>query len=245
MPLLTNNSDIQLRVYMDSASNQINQSTLTGTGVSTINSCNVICKITRLDQITAQNTLATLSKSPFHHLFHDLRFGQFNILNSTASTALSAQIVLTPIVGKIAMLYFFLRPVDKVTGLNQLKFTPITSYSILDSTSTNIVGGQDILNSVHLNYLSLFNCQSSYVQEIASGITDNSANVYCYSFSSDPIECIKTGQLLGSRQFTGNESLKINFTSGSGITSNYTLTVYAYCESAIEQGTGYIKKLSL
>ena len=245
MSLMTNNSDVQLRIYMDSASNQINQSTLTGTPVSTINSCNAICKITRLDQATAQNTLSSLSKSPFHSLFHDLRFGQFNILNSAGSTALSAQVVLTPIVGKIAMLWFFLRPVDKVSKNDQLKFTPITSYSILDSTSTNIVGGQDILNSVHLNYLSLFNCQSSYCQETALGVTDNSANVYCYSFSSDPIEAIKTGQLLSSRQFTGNESIKVNFTSGASITSNYTLTVYALCESAIEQGLGYVKKMSL
>jgi hypothetical protein len=244
MPLMTNNSDIQLRVYMDSAANQINQSTLTGTAVSTINSVNVICKITRLDQSTAQNTLATLSKTPIHHLFHDLRFGQFNVLNSAASTALSTQIVLTPIVGKVAMLFFVVRPVGGVSQLGQLKFTPITSFSLLDSTSTNIVGGQDILSGLALGYLNKFWCQSSYSQETSIGLTNNDANVYCWSFSADPVQAFKTGQLLGSKQFGGSEQLKINFNSGS-VTSNFTVSVFAMCESAVEQGMSYIKKLSL
>ena len=244
MPLMTNNSDIQLRVYMDTLANQVNQSTLTGTAVSTINSVNVICKVTRMDQATSQNTLATLSKTPIHHLFHDLRFGQFNILNSAASTALSTQIVLTPIVGKVAMLFFVVRPVGSVTQLGQLKFTPVTSFSLLDSTSTNIVGGQDILSGLALNYLNKFWCQSSYSQETSIGLTDNNANVYCWSFSADPVQAFNTGQLLGSKQFTGAEQLKINFNSGS-VTSNFTVSVFAMCESAVEQGMSYIKKLSL
>lgn len=243
MNLLSNSSDLQLRIYMDTASNQINQSTLTGTPVSTINSCNVICKITRLDQATVQNTVSMFSKGPVHHLFHDLRFGQFTVLNSASSTALSTQIVLTPIVGKIAVLYFIVRPVGGVSGTSQLKFTPITSFSLLDSTSTNIVGGQDIQSSLALDYLNLYWCQSSYSQETSIGLTDNSANVYCWSFSSDPIRALTTGQLLGSKQFTGAEQLKLNFTSA--VSTNYTVSVYALCESAIEQGMSYIKKISL
>ena len=244
MPLLSNSSDVQLRIYMDTAVNQINQSTLTGTPVSTINSCNVICKITRMDQATATNTLATVSKTPIHHLYHDLRYGAFTVLNSAASTSLTSQIVLTPIVGKVAMLWFVVRPTASVSQAGQLKFTPITSFSLLDGGGSNIVGGQDIQSSLALHYLNLYWCQSSYTQETALGLTDNGANVYCWAFSSDPIRALSTGQLLGSKQFGGSEQLKIAFNSGTQ-TGNFSISVYALCESAIEQSAGYIKKLSL
>ena len=244
IPLYTNASDIQLRIYMDSLTNQVNLGTGTGTAAASINSCNVIVKVSRMDQSTAANQVAMLQKSPFHYLFHDLRFGQFTVLNSSASTNLSTNIVMTPIVGRVALLYFVVRPTAAVTGNAQLQFTPITNFAILNNSSTNIVGGQVIPSSLALTYLNAFWSKSSYCTETALGTIDNKSNVYCWSFSSDPIRAIATGSLLGSYPFTGNEQLQLNFNSGT-VTSNFTVSVFALTESSIEQGYGYVKKLSL
>jgi hypothetical protein len=205
IPLYTNSHDIQLRVYMDTLANQVNIGAGSGTAVATINSCNVIAKVSRFDTTTAATQVEMLQKSPFNYLFHDLRFGQFTVLNSAASTNLSTQIVLTPIVGKVAVLFFVIRPTASVTGNAQLQFTSITNFAILNNSSTNIVGGQLIQSSLALDYLNSFWSKSSYSTETALGTTDNKAAVYCWPFSSDPIRAISTGSLLGSYPFTGNE----------------------------------------
>jgi hypothetical protein len=141
-------------------------------------------------------------------------------------------------------LYFVVRPTASVTGNAQLQFTPITNFALLNNSSTNIVGGQLIQSSLSLDYLNSFWSKSSYTTETALGTTDNKANVYCWSFSSDPIRAISSGSLLGSYSFTGNEQLQLNFSSGT-VTGNFTVSIFALTESSIEQGLGYVKKLSL
>jgi len=185
-----------------------------------------------------------LQKQPFHYLFHDLRFGQFTVLNSASSTNLSTQIVLTPIVGKVAVLFFVVRPTASLTGNAQTQFTAITNFAILNNSSTNIVGGQLIQSSLAIDYLNSYWFKSSYATETALGTSDNKANVYCWSFSSDPLRALSTGQLLGSYNFTGNEQLQLNFSSGTQ-TGNFTVSVFALTESSVEQGYGYVKKISL
>jgi hypothetical protein len=72
---------------------------------------------------------------------------------------------------------------------------------------------------------------------------NNSANVYCWSFSSDPVSAITYGRALSSRQFIGNEQLQLTFTSA--LAANVQVDVYALTESILEQGSGYVKKISL
>jgi len=55
IPLYTNSHDIQLCVYMDTLAYQVNIGAGTGTAVASINSCNVIAKITRMDSLTVSN----------------------------------------------------------------------------------------------------------------------------------------------------------------------------------------------
>ena len=100
-----------------------------------------------------------------------------------------------------------------------------------------------IPSALALNYLNLFWSASSYSQETALGITDNKANVYCWSFSSSPVEALNKGVLLGNHKFSGAEQLQINFTGP--LTDNVNVDVYALTESMIEMTYNNVKKISL
>ena len=217
-PLLNDTHNIQLRIYCDNLSNIAcmgagfqGTSLLTSPSGAALGSLNAICKITRMDQTTANNKIMILNKQPSHFFFHDLRIGTYNVASSNVKT----QIVLTSITGKVALLFFVVRNNDSTAGYvysgeNLFQFVKIKDFSILNASSTNIVGGQQIPDSLALQYLNLYWSQSSYPNETALGITDNKANVYCWSFSSDPVEAIASGRLLSSHQFSGQEQLLIN-----------------------------------
>ena len=102
------------------------------------------------------------------------------------------------------------------------------------------------MNRKHLENWSL----STYCEEVASGSNlsgytmNNNANVYCWSFSSDPVHSITHGAAVGSHRFSGNEQLSIQFgpeTQGS----NYTLDVYAFAETILECSMTTIKIVSI
>jgi hypothetical protein len=185
-----------------------------------------------------------MQSQPEHQLYHDLRYGIFNI-NSGVS---NSQIVLSSIVGKVAFIFFTCKFVNALTGDGAFTYNKITNFSILDSTSTNITSGQPISDALSLNYLSQFWTNSSYLSETATGsnqngvIVNNGANVYAWSFSSDPMTALNKGKLLSSRQFFGNEQLQITW--GSSLGTNVQVEVYAMTESILEQGVMTVKKLS-
>jgi hypothetical protein len=230
---------------MDSLSNIVAVSGGTGTAAASINYCNLIAKISRLDLNTASQQLALMNRTPQHNIFHDLRYGTFTVASGVSSTT----VVLTPIVGKVAFIFFTVRPSASMTMDSAYQFTAITNFSILDSTSTNCVGGQPITHQVATQYLAANWFRSSYTSENAIGsnlagtVIDNGANVYAWSFSSDPANSITYGRALSSRQFIGNEQLQISF--ASTLAANYTIDVYALTESILEQGAGYVKKIAL
>ena len=206
--------------------------------VTTLNFCYAICKISRLPTAISTQQLLSIQKAPMHKFFHDLRFGLFSIQSGVTSTS----IVLTPIVGKVAMLWFVVRNVTGLIGSNYWNFQAIKDFALLSRSSTNIVGGQAIPSTIALQYLNLYWCRSSYTTETSLGITDNNANVYCWSFSADPLEALSSGKLLGSKQFTGAEQLQITFTAS--LTENVQVDLYAMTESILEIGSNYVKKLS-
>ena len=135
-----------------------------------------------------------------------------------------------------------------LAGDGAFTYNKITNFSILDATSTNVTSGQPISDALSLNYLSQYWSNSSYLSETATGsnsqgtIVNNGANVYCWSFSSDPMSSLNSGKLLSSRAFQGNEQLQITWTSS--LATNVQVEVYAMCESILEQGSMTIKKLS-
>ena len=245
LPILTDAHNLQIRVYMDSVANIVNQSTLTGTPSASINNANVIVKLMKLPQEIAANRLALMAKSPEHNIFHNIRYSPFNVNSGVASTS----IVLTPFIGNIVALFFVVRTSSAITKSDAHTFTAISNFAILDSTSANAVGGQPIPSQLALQYLNSFNSRSSYTSETALGsniagtVVNNGANVYCWSFSSNLPEALANGLLLGHRKFLGNEQLQLTFTGS--LAANVQVDVFAFCQSVIEQGAGYVKVMAL
>jgi hypothetical protein len=241
--LLSDSHSVQLRVYFDTVAN-LYAGGGTGTPLMTMNFANLICKTTRLTPDVAQNKLANMQSQPEHQLYHDLRYGIFNI-NAGVSTS---QIVLSSIVGKVAFFFFTAKFVNALTGDGAFTYNKITNFSILDSTSQNITSGQPITDAISLNYLASYWTNSSYLSETSSGsningtIVNNGANVYCWSFSSNPMNALTEGRLLSSRQFYGNEQLQITWTGS--LASNVQVECYAMTESIFEQGVMTVKKIS-
>lgn len=246
LPILSDAHQLQIRCYTDSYVNVVEKSTGTGTPTGgTINFVNAIAKITKLPSEIAQNRLALMGKSPEHNIFHNVRYSPFNV-NSGVS---SSTIVLTPFVGNIVSLFFVVRPTASLTGDNCFKFTKIKDFAILDSSSANCVGGQALVSPLCLQYLNNYYSKSSYTSETDIGsnlkgdAVDNKANVYCWSFSANPVQALEKGLLLGNRRFMGNEQLQISFTGS--LAAAVQVDVFAYCQSAIEQGSSFVKVYAL
>ena len=245
LPNLSDGHNLQVRCYMDTLANIVSQSTLTGTPTATINYANIIVKEMKLPADIAAARLNAMIKKPEHNLFHNLRYSPFAISSGVSQTT----IVLTPFVGNVVGLFFVVRPTASLTKNDIYQFTAITNYAILDSTSSNCVGGQPIPSALALNYLNLFYSRSSYTAETAAGanlagtVADNKANVYAWSFSSNLPEALQNGLLLGHRKFLGNEQLQITF--AASLSAAVQVDVWAYCQSVIEQGANYVKVMAL
>lgn len=235
--LLSDQHNVQLRIYMDTLANVF--TVTSGTLVSApILSCSAICKVSRLDATSAASILQDMTLSPHHSIIHDTRYGTFTV----PTGSLSSTIVLTPIVGNVTALLFTVR--SATTGAGAWNYTQLASFAILDATSTNIVGGQALPASLCANILNRDWCKSSYNTETSFySAANNAANFYMWSFSADPVAALSNGQALTSRKLTGSEQLILNFQSALG--SAVTVDVYAYVESIVEQGPSHVKKMSL
>ena len=244
IPILSDAHNLQIRVYMDQLANVVNMSTLGGTVTSTI-TANIICKVLKLPAEVASNRLAAMIKKPEQSIYHNLRYSPFAVSSGVSSTT----IVLTPFVGNVAAIFFVIRNADKITKNDAYQFTAISNFALLDSTSSNCVGGQSINSVLALNYLNQFYCRSSYTSEtslganIAGTVTDNKANVYGWSFSSNICETLENGLLLGHRKFLGNEQLQLTYTGS--LAANIQVDVWAFCQSVFEQGGSYVKVMAL
>ena len=238
LAILTSRDEIQLRIYIDQLANMVNVSTLTGTAAATINFVNAVCRITRLDSNTANQRAMQISKSPEHTFFHDLRYGTFTALSGVSQSTM----VLTPLVGKVSVLFFVVR--GSTANSNQFNFyNGVKDWALLNSSSTNIVGGQQIPSAYALQVLNKYWCQSSYPTETGLGLTNNNAYVYCWSFSHEPIKTMTQGKMYGSYHFQGNEQLLINWSSA--LSANYQVDVYAFTESILQVDSISVKKISL
>ena len=234
--LLTESHNIQLRVYMDTLQNSFYVSSGTLTSCN-INSVNAYCRVTRLDSDAHQTHLASQHQDPHHHIMHDLHYGTFTV----PSGNLSSTIVLSPIVGNVTTLIFTIRA-NSVTNQAWV-YSQLASFALLDSASTNIVGGQVLPASFCANMLNKEWCKSSYNTETSFGINDQKANVYMWSFSADPISALTHGQALTSRKFTGQEQLLLNFPSA--LAAQVSVDVYAMVESILEVTPSSVRKIGM
>ena len=71
----------------------------------------------------------------------------------------------------------------------------------------------------------------------------NSANVYCWSFSSNINEALHDGKMYGAKKFYGNEQLVLNFTSS--LASTVQVDIWGYAQSVLEQSANDIKIYAL
>ena len=235
--LLTDQHAIQIRVYMDNLANVF--TVTAGTLLSApILSCTAICKVTRLDVNSAAARLQSMTMTPHHSIFHETRAGYFVIPAGTLSTNL----VMAAIVGNVSHLLFVVRSSSVNAGA--WNYTQLQSFSILDSTSTNITGGVSLPSSLCANVLNRDWCKSSYYSETSyASAVNNGANFYCWSFSADPVSALGSGLALTSRKMTGNEQLVLTFPAA--LTAQVSVDVYAYVESILEMTPASVKKSGL
>jgi hypothetical protein len=226
IPMLEPSHNLQLKVFLQPLASVTSG---TGTATATISSVNLLAKVIRLreKEVAALKNEMTVKKQ-LHFKFNDLKVQTFSPI---ASGSTSTQQVLNAITGPVTYLFFVVRPTASLTGNGAFSFTAVSQYEILNSAGQNCVGGQPISNAQALMVLGNDICKSSYLSETALGITNNSANVYVYSFAGDVVESEQNGLSTGVRHFTGNEILKITFQSALGASAQ--LDVYAYCESVL------------
>jgi hypothetical protein len=222
---------------MDSFANVFTQTGGAIPASAVINSCNAILKVTTLDSETANRRLQDMTVSPHHHIFHDVHYATFSVSAGNLSTA----IVLAPIVGNVASLMFTVRA--STIGAQAWVYSQLASFAILSSSSENIVGGQVLPSSLCANVLNTDWCKSTYTAETSFGVNDQKANVYIWSFSSDPVSALSYGQALTSRKMLGAEQLVLNF--ATPLPAQVQVDVYAYVESILEVTPSSVKKISL
>ena len=241
LPILHQKDDVQVRIYMDTLANNAitGTATLTASPISTINSCNLIAKVTRLQSSDISNRLKSIQSRPEYYKFNELRFGTFAVNSGVSQTS----IVLTPLTGHCNYLFFTVRPTASITGEGYYNYTAISNFALLDGTSTNIVGGQAIPSAMALLYLGRDWSKSSYLSETALSTTNNGANVYLWSFSASCVETAETGIDINTYKFTGNEQLQITFTGS--LAAGVTVDVYAHMSSLVEVSHNAIRKISV
>ena len=234
--LLTDAHAIQLRVYMDTLPNIFN--VVSGTLNScTMMSCNAICKVTRLDSQTVAQRTEDMRLRNNHAIMHSLSYYPFPITAGNTSST----IILSSIVGNVAMLMFTIR--SSLVGANAWNYSQLSSFTILDAAGTNLVGGQPLPAQYCANGLNRDWCKSSYNTETSFGTNNQGANFYCWSFSADPISALSQGQVLSARKFTGGEQLQVTFPSA--LANTVQLEVYAFMENILDQSLTSVKKISL
>ena len=231
--------DVQIRVWMDTAANNIVADGAEGVLSSTINYCTLLTQVSKLQAPTIQALYKETVNKPTHYQFSELRYGTYTINAGSASTS----IVLSSLVGPVSFLYFVVRPTNSRNGDGYFTYLPIKDFAILDAGSTNIVGGQNIVSSQALLHLNKDWTRSSYSSEIAVSSNNKNAYVYLYSFGASPDTTIWTGRNYNNHRFIGSEQLVINF--DVALTQSVTVDLYAQVDSALEITSTYVKKLNL
>ena len=142
--ILSLGHQLTLNIYLNPLSSLlytdgISGGTLTSSSC-TINSCNAICRITRMTQKVVDDTIMMLTKMPTTYLFSDIKYQSF--LAQSGITTFTG--VLSNITGKLQALYFVVRPTTGLTGDNAFSFTEISQFEIRNGGSQNIIGGSPV-----------------------------------------------------------------------------------------------------
>ena len=236
LPILTDNQAIEFRVWMQPLANLVTTTGLTVTTLtSSINSCSVILKMTKLPSEQLAKEAQAIMKVPKHLRFHEARYVQGTALSGITSYTLP----LTNIVGKVASMYFIVRPSASMTLDNVFSYSDILSFEIRDGGGTNIVGGQAIYSLYNRTIMSQHFNRSFYLLDVPSAISNS--YVFQYSWSVNPFDATNNGKSQSYRTFQGSENLIINWSSALG--ANTDITAFFCTQCYVEQSGSGTKRI--
>ena len=178
------------------------------------------------------------------------------------------------ITGNVAFLFVVVRPQSRSSSFiagpaQQFYYYPVKNFSILDSTSINITGGQPIPFNMLKQYLSRKFISSSYYTDnyewaqtglnicstwfpsfTPTATANPKTERYCpfshaivYSFADNPVDAANSGVSSGAFRFQGSEQLQIQF--DQALPEGVNIDIYAYVESVVEISPTYVKKINL
>jgi hypothetical protein len=232
---LTQNHEIQFRITLKPITSCVNSTGCSGTPVATL-SATLLARISYLDQNTMQQRLQFISKTPRHYKYMETKYQPINI-NSGVN---SATLILSSITGRCDTLFFVCRPTNALSGSSTTSFTQLSSYNLLNSSGTSLIGGQIVSDRVAQLALNKWWSLSSFSTEGYTGVNDSF--VYMWSFSSDPSKTHHSGANQNYHVMHGNEQLILNFSST--LATAYTIDVFASCQCALAQTLNGVQKLT-
>ena len=225
--LLNSNHSIRLSFLMETLTNIINQSSIVGTPVATLNSVSLLLKVSKYEQSIIQNKLLQLQRSPLCKLYNSYAY-QPAIVNSGSSSSI---INLSNFAGlNIQYIYFVLRLSSALTKAEGFLFlNNLTNYSFL-SSSGEILSGQAITPQQALYVYNKSNTLGCF-----TAIDSTYGNVFTIFHTSDAIStmCNPGAGVYGQRSYNGSESLVLNFSSA--LTANVTVDIYGSVTSMMKQ----------
>jgi hypothetical protein len=234
LPVLTNGHEFSIRIFMNNVTDCINMNSGTGTPVCNILQSQLIARVSQIGTQEANEINKTLIAKPVSYLFHDYKIGVFPIASGVSSSLFT----LSQITGNITCLFFVIRPTTYSKDGN-FSFTEIKDFSILSAGGENIVGGSPVSSVLSLTQLSKWWCASSYLSEAYGEAVSNSF-VYMWSYSSDTVQSVVSGKMLGSRAYTGFEQLQISYKNTTSVAMS--CTVYALQANLLVQNIQSVTK---
>lgn len=228
---------VTFRLTMDSLANLYSLtsgSTASGTAAFPLTGLQLLTRETVLDSKELNYEMAIARKSPRHMLYLNPTWQTNTVLSGVSSTT----ITLNGITGPVSHLVFMLRSTSP-TGSNLYTFSStLSTFEILDGTSSSIVGGQPI-NSTQATLL----LAPRFGVNTLTLVNDITSGLYVYSFGVDATEAHATGSHLGSRTFTGTEQLKLTFSST--LVASAQVDVFAYVNTALESSGSSVRTFSV
>lgn len=234
-PILPNSPDIEIRLTMETLANSYSitsGSAESGTAVfGGFSSVNLVTQHSILPQPTIDYHTTLLRRAPLHFGFLETR--QQTIPIASGSTSITQ--VLSGLSGTASFLMFAIRNANPVKG-DQVSFVnTLSSWELLNGSSTSLVGGQPLTD----------NLTRFVIGQIINTtfFSDSGVGVYLYPFSHDPQSSFDSSLNLSTYTFRGSETLRLTFSSALG--ANAQCDVYAFCHSAIEVSPNNVRKISL
>ena len=227
LPILADNHAIEFQIFLAPLANVVTTTGLTVTALAAnINNSSVILKMSKYSPQQIQGELNQIAKVPKHLRFHESR--EFSITAQSGVTSIT--IPLTNIQGKCSNMFFVMRPTTGLTLDNQFSYVNIKDFQVLDSGSTNIVGGQSITSLYNRTIQAQHWNRSFYLTDVLKSVSN--AFVFQYAWSLSPYDAINSGKSLSYRVFNGSETLQINFTAA--LAATHEIRGYCYVQSYVE-----------